>query len=70
VDLLQRDGILSLLRSLADDGVAVLASTGESTALRGADRTLTLSEGELRGPPARGLATVLPLRAAVRRAGV
>ena len=31
VDLLARDGILSLLRSLADEGLAVLATTGEST---------------------------------------
>jgi ABC-type multidrug transport system ATPase subunit len=70
VDLLERDGILSLLRSLADDGMAVLASTSESTALAGADRTLALSEGELRGPPARELASVLPLRrSAARRAG-
>ncbi len=70
VDLLQRDGILALLRSLANDGVAVLASTGDSTGLSGADRTLTLSEGELRGPPAQELAPVLALRRpAMRRAG-
>ncbi len=70
VDLLARDGILSLLRSLADEGLGVLASTGESTGLSGADRTLTLSEGELRGPPAGELAPVLPLRrTAARRAG-
>jgi len=70
VDLLERDGILSLLRSLADDGLAVLASSSESAALSGADRTLTLSEGQLRGPPASELATVLPLRrAAGPRAG-
>lgn len=69
VDLLERDGILALLRSLADDGLAVLASTGESTGLSGADRTLTLSEGELRGPPLRELGTVLPLRRLARRAG-
>jgi len=62
VDLLERDGILSLLHSLADDGIAVLTSTGESTALAGADRTLALSEGELRGPPAQELAPVLALR--------
>jgi ABC-type multidrug transport system ATPase subunit len=70
VDLLARDGILVLLRSLADDGLAVLTSTGESTGLSEADRTLTLSEGELRGPPASELAPVLPLRrTAARRAG-
>lgn len=69
VDLLERDEILSLLRSLADEGVAVLASTGESTALSGADRTLSLAEGVLRGPQARELAPVLELRPAARRAG-
>jgi ABC-type lipoprotein export system ATPase subunit len=70
VDLLERDGILALLRSLADDGVAVLASTGEATALSGADRTLALSAGELRGPPLAELAPVVALRrASVRQAG-
>jgi ABC-type sugar transport system ATPase subunit len=62
VDLLERDGILALLRSLADEGIGVLASTGESTGLAGADRGLVISEGELRGAPPAELATVLPLR--------
>jgi ABC-type lipoprotein export system ATPase subunit len=62
VDLLQRDDVLSLLRSLADDGVPVLASTVDSTGLLGADRTLSLGDGELRGAPRRELAPVLELR--------
>jgi ABC-type sugar transport system ATPase subunit len=62
VDLLERDEILALLRSLADDGIAVLASTAEATGLAGADRALVLGEGELRGAPPAELATVLPLR--------
>jgi ABC-type sugar transport system ATPase subunit len=62
VDLLERDGILELLRSLADEGIAVLASSAESTGLAGADRALVISEGELRGAPPAALATVLPLR--------
>jgi ABC-type multidrug transport system ATPase subunit len=62
VDLLERDGILALLRSLADQGIAVLASTSEATGLAGADRGLVISEGELRGAPPAELATVLPLR--------
>lgn len=70
IDLLERDGILALLRRIADDGVAVLASTGESTGLSGADHTLTLSEGQLRGPAPAELADVLPLRrTSVRRTG-
>jgi ABC-type ATPase involved in cell division len=61
VDLLARDGILLLLQSLAREGIAIVASTGESPGLSGA-RALTLSEGELHGRPARELATVVPLR--------
>jgi ABC-type lipoprotein export system ATPase subunit len=68
VDLLERDGILSLLRSLADEGIAVLSGTGESTSLAGADRALTLSEGELRGAPPAELATIVPLRHPARQA--
>jgi ABC-type lipoprotein export system ATPase subunit len=64
VDLLARDEILALLRSIADDGVAVLASTGDSAGLSGADRALALGEGELHESPARELAPVLPLRRA------
>jgi ABC-type cobalamin/Fe3+-siderophores transport system ATPase subunit len=63
VDLLERDGILLLLRSLADEGIAVLASAGESTALAGADRALALSEGELRGSLSPELAPVVQLHA-------
>ncbi len=62
VDLLERDAILALLRSLADEGIAVLISAGEATALAGADRALSLADGELRGSLAPELAEVLPLR--------
>ena len=62
VELIDRDPILSLLRSLADEGVAILASTGESTGLSEADRGLVLGDGELRGAPAARLTPVLPLR--------
>ncbi|HEY2632509.1 MAG TPA: ATP-binding cassette domain-containing protein [Solirubrobacteraceae bacterium] len=62
IDLLERDRVLALLRSLADEGMAVLISTGEATALSGADRALSLSDGELRGSLAPELATVVPLR--------
>jgi ABC-type sugar transport system ATPase subunit len=64
VELIERDGILLLLRSLANEGVAVLACTGEPTGLSGADRTLALSNGELRGSLTPPLATVVPLRPA------
>jgi ABC-type multidrug transport system ATPase subunit len=62
VDLNSRDEILLLLRSLADDGIAVLASTGETTCLSGSDRALSLGKGELHGPPPHEMADVLPLR--------
>ncbi len=62
VDLLERDSILALLRSLADEGIAVLISTDEATALAGADRALSLADGVLRGSTAPELAQVLPLR--------
>jgi ABC-type sugar transport system ATPase subunit len=64
VDLSARDGILSLLRSLADEGIAVLASTGETPGLAGSDRALSLGKGELRGHLAPEIAAVLPLRRA------
>jgi putative ABC transport system ATP-binding protein len=61
VDPPARDGILLLLQSLAGQGMAILASTGESTGLSGA-RALALSDGELHGQPARELAPVVHLR--------
>jgi ABC-type multidrug transport system ATPase subunit len=63
VDLFERDRILSLLRRLADDGIAVLMSVGETTCLAGADRALSLAGGELHGElqPAE-LAPVVQLR--------
>lgn len=61
VEVLARDGILKLLRSLTDEGMAALTTTGEATALAGA-RALQLSDGELHGRSMRELATVVPLR--------
>jgi energy-coupling factor transporter ATP-binding protein EcfA2 len=68
VDLLERDGILLLLRSLAADGIGVLASVGESTGLSGADRTFALGDGELRGGPTPELAPVVALRRSTSQA--
>ncbi|HTZ88384.1 MAG TPA: ATP-binding cassette domain-containing protein [Solirubrobacteraceae bacterium] len=64
VDLLDRHGILSLLRSIADEGVAVLTSTGDVAGLENVDRALTLSDGELTGSADAERATVIPLRRA------
>ncbi len=65
VDLLDRDGILALLRSLAREGIAVLTTVSESTGLFGADRALSLSDGEMHGHVTPELAPVvrLPQRA-------
>lgn len=61
VELIARDGILLLLRSIADDGVAILTSTGEGTGFLGADRVLALHKGKLRGEIAPELAPVTEL---------
>jgi ABC-type multidrug transport system ATPase subunit len=65
VDVLQRDGILELLRSIADAGTAVLMTVGEPVA--GADRVLVLDAGRLRGHAAPEPAPVVSLRS--RHAG-
>jgi ABC-type multidrug transport system ATPase subunit len=67
LDVAERDEILALLRSLADDGVAVLASAGDGTGMRGADRVLMLDRGTLRGKITPELAPVSDL-AELRRA--
>ena len=67
VELIERDPILALLRSLADEGLTVLASTGESTGLSQADLGLVLGDGQLRGAPAHELAPVVPLHPGVER---
>ena len=61
VDLLARDDVLSLLRSLADEGIAVLMTVGEATGLSGADRALRIGGGGLGGSVTPELAQVLPL---------
>lgn len=61
VDVLKRDGILQLLRSIARDGIAVLMTVEKSTGLFGADRALSLSEGVLHGHRSPELAEVLAL---------
>jgi ABC-type multidrug transport system ATPase subunit len=64
VDLLERDPLLALLRSIANDGTAVLMSTGDAQGLSGVDRALTIDNGELQGEPEPAQAHVVPLRRA------
>jgi ABC-type multidrug transport system ATPase subunit len=61
VELAQRDQILALLRSLADEGTAVLASTGQSTGLSQADQALTIGDGRVFAAHS-SLAPVIALR--------
>ncbi len=62
VDELARDPLLRLLRSLVNDGTAVLMSSGDAQGLSGVDRAYTLDAGELRLQSAQ--AHVVPLRRA------
>lgn len=62
VDLLERDPLLALLRSIANEGTAVLMSTGEAQGLSGVDRALSIDNGELRGEAKPAHAHVVPLR--------
>jgi putative ABC transport system ATP-binding protein len=68
VDLLERDPLLTLLRSIANEGTAVLMSTGEAQGLSGVDRALSIDNGELRGDVKPHDAQVVPLRRANWRA--
>lgn len=65
VELSERDGILAQLRTLAGEGIAVLASTGEPSEMAGAHRALTLGDGRLRGPASPEPARVVALRRSV-----
>ncbi len=62
VDLIERDPLIRLIRSLADDGMAVLMTVGNT--IPGVDRMLTLQDGELRGDHTPEAAPVVPLRPA------
>jgi ABC-type lipoprotein export system ATPase subunit len=62
VELSVRDEILRLLRSLADEGLAVLMTTGDAPCLSVADRKLSLDAGELHGNLSPRLARVVALR--------
>lgn len=65
VSLSERDEILGLVRSIADDGVAVVMTVEEATELAGSDRRLRLRDGELVGRAAPAEAQVVPLRRAL-----
>jgi ABC-type multidrug transport system ATPase subunit len=62
VDILERDKILLLVRSLANEGIAVLISDGDGRSLSDTDRSLTLADGELRGKATPELGSLLQLQ--------
>lgn len=64
VELDERDRVLAALRSLGEEGIAVLMSAGDTPSLAGVDRVLALSGSRLRGELlASELAPVVDLRA-------
>jgi len=62
VDLLDREAVLLLVRSIADGDVAVLMTTGEAMGVSGVDRALTMSGGVLRAEATGEGAEVVALR--------
>jgi ABC-type multidrug transport system ATPase subunit len=62
LDPVERDGLLDLLRRLANESVSVLATTGTGTDFLGSDRVLSLGNGQLRGELVPELASVTELR--------
>ena len=69
VELDRRDELLSLLRRIADEGIAVLMSVGELSGLRGSDQSLTIGDGHLSGSPKRALPPVADLDLRRRASG-
>jgi energy-coupling factor transporter ATP-binding protein EcfA2 len=70
VDLLERDEIVLLLRSLANEGIAILVSDGDGSGLSDADRALTLTGGELRGRRTPEMGALVPMRRLGKRKAV
>jgi putative ABC transport system ATP-binding protein len=66
VGIAERDELMTLLRSIATTGVAVLMTAAELMELGGADRIWSLRSGRLEGPTARPAGTVVDLRRSMR----
>jgi ABC-type ATPase involved in cell division len=62
VGLLQSEGVLRLLRSIADASTTVLMSTDDATCIAGADHAFALDDGTLRADVQAPRADVVPLR--------
>lgn len=66
VDLLEREAVLLLVRSIADGRVAVLMTTGEAMGVSGVDRALTITGGVLRAEATAECADVVALHGGSR----
>lgn len=60
VGLLESDPLLRLLRSFAQEGMAVLLATADASSLAGIDRVVMIADGMVRGETHPGQAEVLP----------
>jgi ABC-type lipoprotein export system ATPase subunit len=69
VGTLETDDILNLLRSTADEGIAVLMSSDDATCASGSDRALSLDDGRLLADAEPPQADVVPLRPTTLGAG-
>jgi putative ABC transport system ATP-binding protein len=67
VGLLESDPLLRLLRSFAQEGMAVLLATSDASSLAGIDRVVMIADGMVRGETHPGQAEVLPFAPARRR---
>lgn len=65
VDVLERDPLLALLRSVANEGTTVLMTTGDAQGLSGVDRACWLDNGELKEDLEPDQSVVVPLRRAI-----
>jgi len=66
VPLIERDGVLAVIRATADRGVGVLMTAGEAIGLSGVDRAVTISAGRVCADVRAQRAVVVPLRSASR----
>lgn len=65
--LLESDPLLRLLRTAAQEDVAVLLATGDAASLAGIDRVIMIADGQVRGDTHPGQAEVLPFNSTLRQ---
>lgn len=70
IDPLERAPLLLLLRSLVDQGTALLMTTGEAMGVAGADRAFAMGNGKLRTESVATLAPVISLHRSATGSGL